>query len=96
MRIRKKFTKEFKEEAVRLILEGERSIKEIAESLGIHPNNLSRWKNEFLEDPKQAFPGCGTRKDRDDELYKLKKELADVKMENEILKKSIAIFSRDK
>ena len=96
MKTRRKFTKEFKEEAVRMVLEGERTIQEVAESIGVHPNNLSRWKTEFLEDPKQAFPGYGNRKDRDDELYRLKKEVADLKMENEILKKSIAIFSRDK
>ena len=90
---RKRFTREFKEEAVKLLLNSDKSIQEIADSLGIHPNNL-RWKCLFLENPKKAFPGNGNRRDNDDEVYRLKKELADMKMENEILKKSIAIFSR--
>ena len=93
---RKKFTREFKEEAVKLLLNSDKSIQEISGSLGIHPNNLSRWKCQFLENPKKAFPGNGNRRDNEDELYRLKKELADLKMENEILKKSIAIFSREK
>jgi transposase len=93
---RKKFTREFKEEAVKLLLNSDKSTQEIAETLGVHPNNLSRWKCLFLENPKKAFPGNGNRRDNDDEVYRLKKEVADLKMENEILKKSIAIFSREK
>lgn len=96
MKERKKFSKEFKEEAVKLLLNSDKSIQEVSESLGIHANNLGRWKNEFLNNPKEAFPGNGNRKDSEEENYRLRKEITDLKLENEILKKSIAIFSREK
>ena len=91
---RRKFTKEFKEEAVKYALNSSKTIQEIADSLGIHYNLLSRWKREYLESKEKAFPGHGNP--RDEELYRLKKEIADLKMENEILKKATVIFSREK
>ena len=93
---RKRFSKEFKEEAVELVLNSDKSIQEISESLGVHPNNLSRWRKEYLDRPGKAFPGNGKRKEYEDDNFRLRKEISDLKMENEILKKSIAIFSRGK
>jgi len=91
---RRIFTKEFKKEAVELYLNGDRSMQEVADGLGIKIYHISNWKKEYLADKEKAFPGKGNRKDKDDEIYQLKKEIADIKMENEILKKSIAIFSK--
>lgn len=91
---RRKFTKEFKQDAVELYLNSERTMKEVADGLGVSVYHLSNWKRDYLLDKDKAFPGKGNRKDKDDELYKLKKEMADLRMENEILKKAMAIFSK--
>jgi transposase len=55
---------------------------------------LNRWRREYRTDPDQAFPGNGHRKERDAEVIQLKKELKQAQLENEILKKAIAIFTR--
>ena len=93
-RIRRKFTKEFKIEAVELVKQRSGKVTEIAENLGIHPVVLHRWVKEFSEDPEYAFPGQGKLKSPDEEVHKLKKELKDLKEERDILKKALAIFSR--
>ena len=53
------FDKDFKYEAVRLINEGNRSVKDIAGDLGIHPNLLHQWRRKYRADMEQAFPGKG-------------------------------------
>ena len=55
-----KYTKEFKEDAVKLLLSSGKSITEISQDLGIRHDLLSRWKIEYLEHNKQAFPGHGS------------------------------------
>lgn len=57
---------------------------------------LATWVKEFKENGEQSFPGSGSLKPCNQELYQLKKELAEVKMERDILKKAVAIFSRPK
>ncbi len=91
---RNKYDKSFKEEAVKLVLKGDRSLAEIARNLGIHENLLRAWKKKYLEDPENSFPGKGKLKPQDEELRRLKKELRDVTEERDILKKAIAYFSR--
>ena len=89
------FTKEFKEEAVALTRTSGRSQTDIASSLGIDINMLSRWKRESekaaLDGNIKAFPGKG--KARDEELTRLRRENADLRESNEILKKAMAIFT---
>ena len=91
---RKSYTREFKESAVALCLSGERTIKSIAEELGIDRSLLGQWVRA-TEDEKtsglKAFPGKG--KARDEELAQLRKENADLRETNEILKKAMAIFT---
>jgi len=91
---RKSYTKEFKESAIELCQSGERTVKSIAEDLGIHPSLLGQWIRA-TEDEKtsglKAFPGKG--KARDEELAQLRKEVADLRETNEILKKAAAIFA---
>jgi len=89
---RRKFDQQFKIDAVQLLDSSGRTAKEIADNLGIDNNVLSRWRREFTEGNKKAFPGKGNP--RDEELFRLRKELADVKMERDILKKAVAIFSK--
>ena len=91
---RKSYTSEFKESAVEFCLSGERTIKSIAEELGIDRSLLGQWVRAS-EDEKasglKAFPGKG--KTRDEELARLKKENADLRESNEVLKKAMAIFT---
>jgi len=93
-RVRKKYDKEFKREAVRLVIEGGRSVAEVARNLGITDNQLYWWKRQYQEDPENAFPGKGNLKPADAELRRLQRELADVKEERDILKKALGIFSK--
>ena len=91
---RRKFSREFKIETVRLITQGNRKVSDIARDLDIHENVLHKWKQQYQEDSLHAFPGRGYMKPEDEEVRKLKKELQDVKEERDILKKALAIFSQ--
>jgi transposase len=92
---RRKFTREFKIEAVRPIIEGQKSLKLVSEELGIRRSVLQRWRDEYQADPEQAFPGSGQLMAEDAELARLRRELRQTRMERDILKKAIAIFSRE-
>ena len=91
---RRKYDKEFKVQAVKLLLENGKTADEVADNLGINSGNLSRWKREYREDAENAFRGKGRLKEDDEKLRRLMKENADLKQEREILKKALAIFSR--
>jgi len=91
---RRKYDKQFKEEAVRMVTEGGRSVAEVARGLGIHENILHKWRRQYYEDPAGSFPGKGHLKPGDEEMRRLLKENADLKEEKEILKKALAIFSK--
>ncbi|HDZ62607.1 MAG TPA: transposase [Nitrospirae bacterium] len=91
---RRKYDRQFKEEAVKLVTEGGRQVTEVARSLGIHENLLHTWKRKYKEDPGGSFPGKGHLKPKDEELRKLQKENANLKEDREILKKALAIFSK--
>ena len=91
---RRKYTKEFKEEAVQLVLAQGRSQRAVAANLGINANMLGRWVREYQGNTEYAFPGNGNPKDPDDEIRQLKKRLAETEMERDILKKAVAIFSK--
>jgi transposase len=93
-RSRKRYDKQFKLEAVRMITEGARSVTSVARDLGVSANQLHRWKREFTESPSQAFPGKGRMRVENAELEALRKELARVKEERDILKKAVAVFSK--
>ena len=91
---KRKYDKEFKIEAVRLATKGDRSTAEIARDLGIHPNLIYNWRERLTEDKDQAFPGQGRLKPEAEEMRRLKRQLADIQEERDILKKALAIFSR--
>ena len=90
---RRKYSKEFKKDAVELLLRSGKTASKIAAELGIRYDLLSRWKKEYEAHDEKAFPGQGNPIEA--ELFKLKKELAHVKMERDILKKAVTIFSKD-
>ena len=94
MSTRRTYTREFKIEAVRLLHDSDKSVEAMAETLAVSRSSLNRWRTEFGDDPDQAFPGNGQRKERDEEMARLQKALREAQMENEILKKAVAIFTR--
>ena len=93
---RKTYTREFKIEAVRLLETSGKSGHEIEDDLGIGRGQVYRWRKQVGEESGniRAFPGTG--KPRDEELVRLKRELAIVREERDILRKAVAIFSRPK
>ena len=91
---RRKFDQEFKQEAVKLVVQGKRTLADVAKSLGVHENLLHKWKRQYEEDPQGSFPGKGHIKPQDEELKRLQRENANLREEREILKKALAIFSK--
>jgi len=92
---RRKYDRAFKLEAVKLVTERRTPLAEAARNLGIHENLLRKWKQQYLEDTAEAFPGKGRLKPQEDELRRLRKKLSDVEEERDILKKALAIFSKE-
>jgi len=92
---RRTYAKEFKNEAVRLVLEQGYKAAEVERNLGIGSNIVSRWVRESKEDPEDAFAGKGRLKPPDEQIRALIRELERVKRERDILKKAVAIFSTD-
>ena len=93
-RPRRAFTREFKREAVTLVTEGEHPTAQVARDLGITPNLLRRWKQEATGDPVAAFPGKGRRKPHEEELARLKRDLARVTQERDFLKSVATYFAK--
>lgn len=93
---RRKHSEEFKRDAVALSYKSDKSLAVIADDLGINRSILTRWRREYEELGNNAFPGNGLRKlsPLEEENLRLKKELADVKEERDILKKAVRIFSK--
>ena len=91
---RRKYTREFKIETVRLLESSGKSAREIEEDLGIGKGVVYRWKRELNENRILAFPGHGNP--RDEELARLRKENTILREERDILRKAVAIFSRAK
>jgi transposase len=91
---RRKYTQEFKEEAVKLITEQGYQVTEAARNLGVNENVLGRWKRE-IEGGGEDTPGLQGRTAMQTELNHLRKENKRLKMEREILKKAAAFFAKE-
>lgn len=92
MAIRKKFSQEFKHEAVELARSSQQSMSQVARDLDISPNLLTRWCRESADGGVKVFPGNG--KPRDEEITTLKRELAQTRKERDFLKEAAAFFAR--
>ena len=87
---KKRFDRDFKISAVKMVTEGGHKAAEVARSLGIHQNQIYNWKKKFSDQGDKAFPGKGHLT----ELAALRRQLRDVEMERDILKKAVGIFSK--
>ncbi len=92
---RKSFTRDFKIETVKLVTDSDMSVSQVAEDLGIHPNTLYRWVHKSGENPEEAFPGKGKQTSEAEQLRQLKRDNRRLRMERDILKKAMAIFSKE-
>ena len=92
---RRRFAREFKVEAVRLIRDRGVSYARASEDLKVHPTQLRNWVKAFAEDPQQAFPAVGQMKPEQLEITRLKREVIRLKAERDILKKAAAYFAKE-
>ena len=93
---RVRLSKEFKLEAVRLLELGQKSAVQLALELGVRRNQLYKWKEELKGKGGSAFRGAGRKPvSQESEVSRLKRELAKVTEERDILKKAAAYFARE-
>ena len=95
MTTRKKYPKEFKLDAISLVLDQGYTRTEAARSLGINANMLGRWVKEQQSDDGQAFRGNGKLTPEQDEIRRLKTQVKRLEMEKEILKKATVFFAKE-
>ncbi len=87
---KKRFDKEFKISAVKMVTQEGHKASEVARSLEIHPNQLYNWKRKYSDNGDKAFPGKGHLT----EIAALRRKLREAEMERDILKKAVGIFSK--
>jgi transposase len=92
MGARRKFSAEYKREAVAMLDAPGVTVSQIAAELGIGANVLGRWRRELHQRPQQAFGGNG--RSRDEEVSQLRRELARVTKERDFLREAAAFFAR--
>lgn len=93
-RRKRRYERDFKLGAVKMVVEQGRSVRSVAQDLGIDENTLHHWKKKYLQDREHAFPGKGYQKPEDAELTALRKENAKLRESNAILKKAAAYFAQ--
>jgi transposase-like protein len=93
-RKRRAYTKEFKAETVRLVIEGGRSIPDVARDLDLTESALRVWVRQAEVDAGRGKAGELTTEERD-ELRHLRREVKTLRMEREILKKAAAFFAKE-
>jgi|TARA_Y100001933_G_C19008915_1_gene567874 transposase len=90
---RRKYTDEYKREAVELTRLPGATVTAVARDLGINAHMLGKWRTAIEKHGQEAFPGQGHA--RDEEIMQLKRELARVKKERDFLKEAAAFFARE-
>ncbi len=97
---RRRFTREFKLEAVRLVNEGNESVSAVAERLGIRPDMLRNWKRQVAGLPgaqkNNIFMGPGKATGEEEELKRLRREVEQLQQERDFLKKAAAYFAKER
>jgi len=94
---RRKYSRQFKLEAVELLEHSERTMAQIERELGITTGLLAKWRDELRQKPEQeeAFPGNGRQPPTEARVRELERENARLRMEKEILKKVLGMYSKD-
>jgi transposase len=95
MKERKQYSKEFKLDAVSLVLDQGFSRREAASSLDINAQMLGRWVKEHQSEDGQAFRGNGKLTAEQEENRKLKAQVKRLQMERDLLKKATAFFAAE-
>ena len=90
---RRKYSEEYKREAIQLLESSDKSASQVARDLGINNKMLGRWRREFSTDGTRAFRGRGVS--RDEEMTALKRELTQVRKERDFLKEAAAYFAKE-
>ena len=92
---RRKYSQEFKDDAVKLVKEQGYRLSEAARNLDVDPSVLRRWLNGSEKDKSVAFPGNGRMTPEQEEIRRLREENKRLLMEREILKKAAAFFANE-
>lgn len=92
---RKRFTPEFKREAVRMMASSDKAPADIARELGVHRNQLYKWKEQLGNGGSRNASAVKGRGDGMDELTRLRNELERVKEERDVFKKAAAYFAKE-
>ena len=91
----RKYDREFKLEAIRMASEPGVTIRDVEKRLGIGQGVLNRWRRQLASDSEQAFPGKGHLKPDDERLRRLQRGNERLRRERDILKKAVALLSKD-
>jgi transposase len=94
-RKRRKYTREFKLEALELMESSDKPIAQIERELGLSQGLLHHWRKQSAEDGDEAFPGQGRLKESDERIRQLERENEVLRQEREILKKAITVFAQE-
>lgn len=92
---RRKFGAEFKREAVRQAMQPGNAVATVAQDLGVHESVLRRWLKEYGSGPAVQATERPLKNAQSQEIERLKRELARVKMERDIIKKALGYFAKD-
>ncbi len=92
---RRQFSREFKQEAVRLVRERGVAMAQVARDLDVHVNLLRGWVRAQIADPAHAFPGEGQQRPEQAEVTRLRREVTRLRAERDILKKAAAYFAKE-
>jgi transposase len=93
---RKRYDSEFKRNAVRLADSSDKGDNAVERELGLYQGAIGTWRRALQTDSRDAFPGTGHMKPLEEENRRLRRELEDVRQERDILKKAVAIFSKNR
>ena len=94
-RTRQSYTKELKNDAVKLVIEQGYSTNEVGRRFGINQTNVSRWVREYREENEPSVNGGAARSELESEVKRLRKGAERLRMEREILKKAAAFFANE-
>jgi len=95
MAMRRRYSREFKLEAVKLVRERGVAMAQVARDLDVHVNLLRGWVRAQIADPTHAFPGEGQQKPEQAEVTRLRREVTKLRAERDILKKAAAYFAKE-